>query len=103
MVGQICDATPNRAVLNKSCGLPAERIEAWRSQYLTASDLFSARPQLHLGTEGPEPDLADWQPHMQNKPRRGALANRFHDAAILLPKLDHLIGGCTAKKCKIFC
>ena len=36
---------------------------------------------LKVVMTGSAADPADWQPHIRNKSRRGALANRFRDAA----------------------
>jgi type I restriction enzyme, R subunit len=47
-----------------------------RPQWESAED---ERGALKVVMTGSASDLADWQPHIRNKPRREALANRFRD------------------------
>jgi len=52
-------------------------------------EIIALRPRWHQGEDekgaikvvmtGSASDLVDWQPHIRNKPRREALANRFRD------------------------
>ena len=44
-------------------------------------DEDDARGAIKVVMTGSASDPADWQPHIRNKPRREALANRFRDAA----------------------
>ena len=77
-----CEALEGKAMVvcmsRRICVELYREIVKLRPQWASDDDALGA---IKVVMTGQAADPADWQPHIRNKPRREALANRFRDAA----------------------